>query len=466
MTKLIGFGKCSKYYIYILFTVIIKALKDVLFSFSDIDKRNKEDLLIINPEIFVICRHSLIQNLFRYLSFILGGYIFLKIKNKNNASRQYSLVNNNEADGRREIQLIYIEDHSTDIKKIEIIIIGIIFCVHYELRKLQYLMNFYFLDFWPISIIFIVLFMHVYFKIEVYNFQKCSLYFIVITNLILLIVNTFIPQPRKGNKNEYEIYKETLGNEAYCIFFLFIFVFLYGIISFARVKVKVLTTFKFISNYIIIIVIGICGITLTGIEIIFSETFQCKPQEMQKAFESLCLVNNTRNETYYDELGTFFSDFGKLDSFLDKLWNILLILLFVVICFFEILCELLIIYHLNPIYIFVRNNIYNFCLRIIFVLIIINKYNDPSPYLTPRFYILQSAEILALLGECVYLQLIELKCNNFDKNLNKNIIIRGERESKDISRRINTISEEEKNTNSEIENDLDIQIDKSDSVYD
>ena len=50
--------------------------------------------------------------------------------------------------------------------------------------------------------------------------------------------------------------------------------------------------------------------------------------------------------------------------------------------------------------------------------------------------------------------------------MNKNIIIRGERESKDISRRINTISEEEKNTNSEIDNDLDIQIDKSDSVYD
>ena len=49
--------------------------------------------------------------------------------------------------------------------------------------------------------------------------------------------------------------------------------------------------------------------------------------------------------------------------------------------------------------------------------------------MTPRFFILELAEILALLGECIYLQLIELKFCNFDVNLNKNIINRSKKES-------------------------------------
>ena len=40
------------------------------------------------------------------------------------------------------------------------------------------------------------------------------------------------------------------------------------------------------------------------------------------------------------------------------------------------------------------------------------------------FFILEFAEILALLGTCVYLQIIELRICQLDKNLNKNIIER------------------------------------------
>ena len=55
--------------------------------------------------------------------------------------------------------------------------------------------------------------MRLYFNNEFYNFQKCSLFFIVITNLILLLTNTFIPQPRDpGKRNEYDIYRDTMGN--------------------------------------------------------------------------------------------------------------------------------------------------------------------------------------------------------------------------------------------------------------
>ncbi len=75
----------------------------------------------------------------------------------------------------------------------------------------------------------------------------------------------------------------------------------------------------------------------------------------------------------------------------------------------------------------VRDNIYNFCLRIIFVLLRANS--DIADYITPRFFILESAEIFAILGYCVYLQLFELKFCSLNQNLDKNIIDRGQKES-------------------------------------
>jgi hypothetical protein len=147
---------------------------------------------------------------------------------------------------------------------------------------------------------------------------------------------------------------------------------------------------------------------------------------MNETFKTLCLVTNSKNDTYHDEIGTFFINFGTLSAF-HVLLNIFLILTYPVICFFEILFELLIIYYLNPIYMLVRDNIYNFCLRIIFVLLRVN--DDITDYITPRFFILEFAEIFAILGYCVYLQLIELKFCSLNQNLDKNIIDRGHKES-------------------------------------
>ena len=432
MSKKIGFGKCSKYYLYILYTIIIKAIKDIVFGFIDIDQRNKEEFIIIVP-IPIFNQHTLLHNFFKYLGFIIGGFIFEKLKRKSNSSKEY--LNKTQNLG---IKLRY-KKNSIKKKQInDLMIIAIIYCIEYELKKLLYLMNFYYLDFWPINILFIILFMRLYFNNEFYNFQKCSLFFIVITNLILLLTNTFIPQPRDpGKRNEYDIYRDTMGNAALCIPFLFLFIFIYFLISYARVKIKVMTTFQFISNYIIIISIGICGIICTIIEIIFSETLKCKRNQMKEAFRPLCHVNTTVNDYYYDELNKFFVDFRNLSS-INIFINILLMIFYPVINFFEILCEILIIYYLNPIYVLIRNNFYNFVLRIMVVLI--RAKIDIGAYITPRFFILEFAEILALIGECIYLQLIELKFCNLNINLNKSIIDRGNKESEMIG--LETISED------------------------
>ena len=428
MPSLIGFGECSKYYLYILATVIIKAVKDVIFGFSDIDQRNKADFQIIKP-IPLFCQHNLLQNLIRFLGLIAGGFIFLKIEEKNSKANKAKEEETEEINKRlltNDIKLLYTDVKLEKFKMSEVIVVAVIMCIYGELRKLLYLMNFYFIDFWAFNVVFMMLFMRRYYKIEFYNFQKCSLYFIVIASTLLLLINTVIPQKRMGNKNEFDLYEDTLGNASYSIFFLIAFICLSFILSYARVKIKFLTETKFISNYKIIIYIGIFGIIMTLIEIIFSECFECHLDTMNETFKTLCFVNNTKNETYHDEIKTFFDKFGTLSG-KDVFINIILILTYPVICFFEISFELLIIYYLNPIYMLVRDNIYNVCLRIIFVSLRANT--DISAYITPRFFILEFADIFAILGYCVYFQLFELKFCSLNKDINKNIIDRGVKES-------------------------------------
>ena len=375
MPKLIGFGKCSRYYQYILYTVILRVIRNVIYGFSDIDQRNKEFVQVINPEP-LFCQHNLLQNLFRYL----GGYIIWKIKYKKKSAKQQQGISEskNEENIFQEIELIHIDyEKYKKFINFDMIIIGIIFCVHYELRKLFYLMKFHSMDIWTFNILFIVMFMYFYFQMEFYNFQKCSLFFIAFTNTILLIINTFLRQLFHDNINEYQLYEKTTGNAAYCVPFLFTFIILSIIISYARVKVKVITTYKFISNNSIIIVMGFCGLFLTIIEIVLSETLKCNPEKMKEAFKSICLVNNTNNESFHDDLKTFAVKFGNLSG-KDILINILLIIFYPIISFFEIFCEILIIYYLNPIYILARDNIYNFSLSFLFVLFKIN--NNPLSY--------------------------------------------------------------------------------------
>ena len=177
MTELIGFGQCSKYYLYILCTVIIKAVKHVIYGFSDIDQRNKEDFQVIKP-IPLFCQHNLLQNLIKYLGHILGGFIFIKIIEKKNISNKKSVGNTNKDIDNDQFtpkyKLIYRNMGEVKFNKIEIIIIGSIICIYNELRKLLYLMNFYFIDFWTVNVLFIIYFMNKYFKIDFYNYQKCS----------------------------------------------------------------------------------------------------------------------------------------------------------------------------------------------------------------------------------------------------------------------------------------------------
>ena len=95
----------------------------------------------------------------------------------------------------------------------------------------------------------------------------------------------------------------------------------------------------------------------------------------------------------------------------------------------------MIITYLNPIYILIKDNLYYFVLRIVLYFSLF--------YITlPQFIILETAEAFALLGFCVYLEIIQLYCFKLDVNLSNNIIKRAHNESIDLKHNIEEEQEE------------------------
>ena len=76
----IGKGKFSKYYFFILGASLFKLLKNFLFGFMTINYKTRENLAKFFPK---LSRYPLVQSLYKYLSFTIGGSLFNYIVSKN-----------------------------------------------------------------------------------------------------------------------------------------------------------------------------------------------------------------------------------------------------------------------------------------------------------------------------------------------------------------------------------------------
>ena len=188
--------------------------------------------------------------------------------------------------------------------------------------------------------------------------------------------------------------------------------------------------YNYISPYKIIYFIGIIGSIMTLIAFIFVDIFECKGKE--ENIKNYCVVTkkdkNNSTKYYYDNIIVYFDEIKNHKYNYKFFFEIIIITPFyLAINFFGFVCEILIIYYLNPIYVLVRENLYYCLQRFVFILVNLDNYNN---YISlSQFIILQISEITALLGYAVYLEIIELKFCNLDKDLKRNIIERGERET-------------------------------------
>ena len=457
MPSIIGFGKCSKYYLYLLGAVVGRSLKDTLFGFTSI---NPEGNVILFDFIPQLSKHILIQSLYRYISFIIGGLLFSyiikqKIKKKNeneinsNKSKIKGLIHNKNY------------DRSENIPYIPILITCSIFCIHNELIKLLYLFDLYNLDFWTIDILFILLFMDKYFIINLYKHQKYSIIFILITNTVLLLISSFLPYTKHDegiyltDYNTFKIIEILTGNYFYFLLFLALFITLSCSISYSRVKTKVIMDFNYISPYKMIFFIGVIGTILISISLTCTSFISCSGDE--KYIKFYCIHNHTEdnnNYYYYDNIFNYIDELNNnLKTYQFYLEVLLITPLFLIINFLEFTCEILIIYYLNPNYVLIRDNLYYGFTRAIFVLI---NENYEEYIALNQFIILELTEFLALLGYLVYLEIIELRFCELNKDIKQNIIDRGKREtiSKPLENSFDSDdNSDEENNENENEND-------------
>ena len=444
----IGFGECSKYYLYILGTVIFKCLRDCMFGFNNINPESKIGLFGFIPK---LSHHHLIQSLYRYIGFIFGGALFTCILKKNIAGEK-DTKNKNKQNLKLKT-LIYNDGINGGIKKNkkDILIVCLIYCIHSELSRIMYLFDFGGLDLWTFDILFIILFMDIYFIIDFYRHQKLSISFIIISDTILLLVSSFLPYTdhqdiEKNNIKDYNTYKiieEMTGNNYSFIFAFLSFIFLSCILSYGRIKKKVLMDFYYLSPYNLIFYMGIFGFIITSFILTITTKFNCS--EERTFIKNHCYVTQIENNVtkyYYDNIKVYYNQLKNEKKDYKFLLEIIFIPpLFFIISFLEFSCEILIINNLNPIYVLIRDNIYYGISRLIFFLFNLNK--NYKQYMTlTQFIILEIAEFIAIFGYAVYFELIELRFLGLDVDLKKNIIKRGARES--LLKSIDTNGDENK----------------------
>ena len=120
--------------------------------------------------------------------------------------------------------------------------------------------------------------------------------------------------------------------------------------------------------------------------------------------EYICIKKDNEGNNinyYFDNILIYFSDLGKNEHLYLEI--LLVIPLYLIFCFFEFTCEIMIIYYLNPIYILIKDILFYFFLRLIIFLI------DNSFMPLTLFLFIESAEFLTLLEYSVYLAIIELR---------------------------------------------------------
>ena len=202
----IGIGGCSKYYLYILGTVLFNCLRDCMFGFTTINPDSKIGLFGFIPKLL---NHFLIQSLYIYTAFILGWSLFIYISQRK--AENETEKNMKDKDKKRESLKLkgLIHNLKSDGAEIvgmsQIIKVCLIYCVHAELSRIMYLFDFSGLDFWTVDVLFILVFMYLNFVINSGRHQKYSMIFILLSCTILLLVSSFLPNTNHDDVEETKI---------------------------------------------------------------------------------------------------------------------------------------------------------------------------------------------------------------------------------------------------------------------
>ncbi len=192
---LITIGKCSRFYLYILGSIIFKFIDAALIGY--INRKEKEYSLY--GFVPVLYKYESIKGVYINLMCILCGSLLNCIQKKKKQFKKKTKVKE-----RKDLKgLIHNKNFNLPTTNLcSIFLFCFLYFSHNETKKYLYANGFRGFNIWTFDIIFMIFFLRKSFKFNLYKHQKCSLLFITCTATILLIVLSFLPSYR-FNKNSY-----------------------------------------------------------------------------------------------------------------------------------------------------------------------------------------------------------------------------------------------------------------------
>lgn len=397
------FGNCSKFYLYILGAFFFEFFSDLIISFKDIKSDSKINIFGFKT---VLKDHKMIKFFYKYLGMMIFGILFFfieKSKMSDGFKKKESFIPIN---GENKINKNAFK---------ELLIIGIIFSSQAIIRKLLSILRFSKFDYWVFNIIFITIFMKFIFKINVYKHQKFSLIFIFMLNFSLLLWANLKNSHKDINDdskkiNGFEYINQVLGSPFYSILIYLVYILLSAGTSYSRVLSKQIMEHKYQSKYKIIYIIGIFGVVFILITLIFTSIFKCggniKKICPNEHFDSLTNYFSELKESFSDNKIPFFSEIFLINP------------LFLFVSFIQFTFEYHIIFYLNPNFILISDSLY-FATQNLFQFIF------DFGNIESDFYLNFIVEIITLLAYCIYLEIIEIRCFELNRNTRKSIMKRG-----------------------------------------
>ena len=249
------------------------------------------------------------------------------------------------------------------------------------------------------------------FRRPIYLHKKCAILFVLIFSSSFKILSTF----------------EYLYNDKYKFFYkshiglIPIITILYFILSLTRFyclcKIKYIFDFYYISVGTFFCIYNFIGMIILLISI------KCAGKDKIKDIDLICLVKIVKGnniEYYYDNFSRYFEQLWKKD--ISTGINIIYLILFIIKLILNalmLLYSVVIVKYLSPEYYLISFDIYYFIIRLISLINAKIAGND----LAVEFYQF-FAELGAMIGLMIYLELIELKFFRLNENLKVNIEMR------------------------------------------
>ena len=274
------------------------------------------------------------------------------------------------------------------------------------------------------------------------------------------IINTNL----KGNKACQNMYNIFIINNYFEYFIILSALgYLLGLFlhSFSTVKFKTFIDKNYVSPYTIILLLGLIGFSVNIILLIFTSLISCGSSQTSQLFchsiKNIVSENGDyKTENYFDN---FLAYVGRLnDDFhpynisssynpnikqpKDGIIEIIFSFLLSVFGFFKVKYDLFIIKELGVFHLLFPEVLYQIVKDII-IIIYKSCNNMVDKIQITQFIFIGLSNFFALLGICIYIELIELKFCGFDKDIKNNIIKRGlidqeEAENEDDDKKITT----------------------------